>query len=61
MIIFFFLFLREKLCYGISLKVPRSLIFPNYTYVLGTHKKRLAEALLMSTRNIGSSGEIRKK
>ena len=30
------------------------------TYVVGTHSKRLAEALRMSTHNIGLHGEIRK-
>ena len=30
------------------------------TYVVGTHKKRLAEVLLMSTHNICFHGEIKK-
>ena len=30
------------------------------TYVVGTHYKRLAEALLMNTHNICFHGEIRK-
>ena len=34
--------------------------FSMKTYVMGTHKKRLAEALLMSTHNICFLGEIRK-
>ena len=31
------------------------------TYVVGTHQKRLAEALLMSTHNICFRGEISEK
>ena len=34
--------------------------FSMKTYILGTHQKRLAEALLMSTHNICLHGEIRK-
>ena len=30
------------------------------TYVVGTHQKRLGEALLMSTHNICFCGDIRK-
>ena len=34
--------------------------FSTKTYVVGTHNKRLGEALLMSTHNICFHGEIRK-
>ena len=34
--------------------------FSTKTYVVGTHKKRLDEALLMSTHNIYFCGKIRK-
>ena len=37
------------------------LYFSIKTYIVGTHKKRLAEALLMSTHNICFYEEIRKK
>ena len=34
--------------------------FSKKTYVVGTHKKRPSEALLMSTHNICSYGELKK-
>ena len=34
--------------------------FSTKIYVVGTHSKCLAEALLMSTNNIGFNGEIRQ-
>ena len=37
-----------------------SLYFSINTYVVGTHKKRLTGALLMSTHNICFCGELRK-
>ena len=51
---FFFFFFFSTKNYGyfsyFSMKI----------YVVGTHKKRLAEALLMSNYNICFHGEIRK-
>ena len=35
--------------------------FCTKTYVVGTHQKRLAKVLLMSTQNIGFHAEIKKK
>ena len=47
-------------CFFQSRNIEIFSYFPKKTYVVGPHYRRLAKMLLMSTRNIGFRGEIRK-